>query len=340
MEVSTVITAADIAYSNANNLIVQASTLSSIALVVTVLRCYVRLVMLKAFEKDYWTIIVSMLLTTIIFGCYVSEVPFGLGKHLAVIRMDKPKYRELLKIRLVHQVCVTAGVIMVKISIFSCIPITAIWDFRLRPPPMGSGNAKCLSNITFSQIAFFNTVVNIATDFLLALLPIPIVWNLSLSLRAKILLALVLSLGIFASVAGIMKAHVSKTMLNDAERFVYDRYSMWNFIELDVGIIAASLPTLKPLLNRFLQATRAIAASHPTKTSRYSFREPSSFGYAKQHDDLDTIIEMRHYKGKSETTVSLLSHFSDGNAWSIGRADSCDSLVLPIQGRDRDSWPS
>jgi len=57
------------------------------------------------------------ILATIAFGCYISEVPLGLGKHLAVIQLDPPKYRQLLKIRLVHQVCVTAGVTVVKISV-------------------------------------------------------------------------------------------------------------------------------------------------------------------------------------------------------------------------------
>ncbi|KAI4712351.1 hypothetical protein J4E89_002618 [Alternaria sp. Ai002NY15] len=56
-----------------------------------------------------------------------------------------------------------------------------------------------------------------------------------------------------------MKARVSKTIMNDPERFVHDAFSMWNFIELEVGIIAASLPSLKPLCNRFLEAARSVA---------------------------------------------------------------------------------
>jgi hypothetical protein len=51
---------ADIAYSNASSLMVQAGTIFGIALAITLLRCYVRLVMLKSFGKDDWTIIVSM----------------------------------------------------------------------------------------------------------------------------------------------------------------------------------------------------------------------------------------------------------------------------------------
>lgn len=51
---------AGIAYSNASSLMFQAGTIYGIALAITLLRCYVRLVMLKSFDKDDWTIIVSM----------------------------------------------------------------------------------------------------------------------------------------------------------------------------------------------------------------------------------------------------------------------------------------
>jgi hypothetical protein len=156
---------------------------------------------------------------------------------------------------------------------------------------------------------------------LLALLPIPVIWKLHLSRRSKTLLVFVLSLGLFASVAGIMKAHVSKTILFDPERFVHDTFSMWNFIELDVGIIAASLPALKPLFKRSLEVARSIVQSQPTKTSRYSFREPASLGYARQNDALEKDLEMIHYKDGCETTVKITSPLpdkDDAHPWSIG----------------------
>jgi hypothetical protein len=36
------------------------------------------------------------------------------------------------------------------------MPVQAAWDVRLRPPPLGTGNAKCFSNITFRNIGVFN----------------------------------------------------------------------------------------------------------------------------------------------------------------------------------------
>jgi len=60
MDKHTAVSDAETSYSNASNLMIQAGTIFVIALAVTLLRCYVRLVMLKAFGKDDWTILVSM----------------------------------------------------------------------------------------------------------------------------------------------------------------------------------------------------------------------------------------------------------------------------------------
>jgi hypothetical protein len=60
---------ADIAYSNASSLIIQAGTIFGIAFATVLLRCYVRVVMLKAFGKDDFTIIVSTVRGTLRIFC-------------------------------------------------------------------------------------------------------------------------------------------------------------------------------------------------------------------------------------------------------------------------------
>jgi hypothetical protein len=140
---------------------------------------------------------------------------------------------------------------------------------RLRPPPIGNGNAKCFSQSVFARFALSNSIINIATDFLLALLPVPLIWKLQIGLRTKILVE-ILSLGLFACTAGIVKSTYNKTILTDPRRFVHDGYSMWNFIELNVGIIAASLPTLKPFLTRLVEVARGLTSGQ--KESGYSDR--------------------------------------------------------------------
>jgi hypothetical protein len=50
-----------------------------------------------------------------------------------------------------------------------------------------------------------NAAINIATDLLFAILPIPLVWKLQLTTRTKLGLVCILSLGFFAAATAIYK---------------------------------------------------------------------------------------------------------------------------------------
>jgi hypothetical protein len=42
-------------------------------------------------------------------------------------------------------------------QIWQCVPVEAVWNLDLRPPPLGHGTAKCFSAETFTNIGLFNT---------------------------------------------------------------------------------------------------------------------------------------------------------------------------------------
>ena len=109
---------------------------------------------------------------------------------------------------------------------------------------------------------YIHLAVTISTDFLLALLPVPFVWQLQLNGRTKITLVCILALGLFAGVAAIIKSEKQKTALIDPDPYIDDTFTMWRFIEYDVGIIVASLPSLKPLFKHILHnGTRGTTVS-------------------------------------------------------------------------------
>jgi hypothetical protein len=54
----------------------------------------------------------------VFYVCYVIEIKsFGIGKYMAVIQSDEEGFRQLLKIRLIHQLCACSGLLLVKMSI-------------------------------------------------------------------------------------------------------------------------------------------------------------------------------------------------------------------------------
>lgn len=130
--------------------------------------------------------------------------------------------------------------------IFSCLPIRAQWDYAARE------GAKCFSIAVFSGLGIANSAVNLATDILLAVLPIPVVMQMQLNRRSKIALCFVLALGFIAVGAGAVKLKVQITFLSDNDRFWNDRFPLWAAVELYFAIISASLPTLRPLVLKFI----------------------------------------------------------------------------------------
>ena len=80
---------------------------------------------------------------------------------------------------------------------FQCQPLALTWD--------SSVVGKCMPPANLKFAAFFNSSVAILTDVVFALLPIPILWNVQMNWRVKSAVAAILSLGIFAAVAAIVK---------------------------------------------------------------------------------------------------------------------------------------
>jgi len=143
-------------------------------------------------------------------------------------------------------------------------------------------NAKCLSGKTFVGLGIVSSGINIGTDILLALMPIPVILSLSLNKRTKIALCTVMASGVIAVAAGAVKIQSQYGYLTDTDRLYKDRYAVWAAIELYFGIIAASLPTLKPLMAAFLSSARQTL--HTTPRARRVQKFPPTIHNPRIHD--------------------------------------------------------
>ncbi|CAN9336731.1 unnamed protein product [Alternaria alternata] len=210
-------------------------------------------------------------------------------------------------------------------QVWACLPVEASWNYSLRPPPLGNGSAKCFSRDTFGRIALFNAVINCLTDFLLALLPVPLIWQLKLNVRTRMSLIAILSLGVFAGAAGVFRATVFNTILHDPRRFVHDKWMMWNYVELTVGIIAGSLPALKPLFLRVLNAARertAVGTGRVTGSGR-----PDTLGYERQ-DQSKSGIALSEYRSGNRASGTAMER----PVWRTESRNDSDESVIPLHG--------
>lgn len=211
--------------------------------------------------------------------------------------------------------------------IFNCgLKPSANWNFALR----ATGEAKCFSNTTFTNIGIFNSSVNIATDVLFAVLPIPIIWRLQTNLRTKLTLIFILSLGIFACVASIVKTVIQAGVLSDPDWTYHDSFFMWNNIEFNIGILAATLPTLRPLFAKILGATQRF-------TSSASRNRPTN--YAAGYDADGLAYHKRGSTNPTSRTNRSKDYYQFGSRHSTELADLQRGASTHAFGRDPNKMP-
>ncbi|KAF2274319.1 uncharacterized protein EI97DRAFT_125978 [Westerdykella ornata] len=397
----------EIAFTNAPEILAITGTFFALASFVFLLRCYVRLGMLKVFGTDDYVMTIAMLLAAAVFACFKIETDHGLGKHFMVLLGTDPAgYMQLSKVLYVHSILIMVAISTVKISIgffllrlstskpfhrflfvimvfivvltiscamtliFQCVPVQAAWDMSLRPPPLGTGDAKCYSMAVFRNLGLMNSCMmfpppsspsrlwmesdvhpafNIVTDVLFATIPVPLIWRLQLNLRTKFTLIGILSLGLFACVAAIIKAVQQWDVLNDPDWTVKDSFNIWNYIELTVGIIAASLPSLKPLFVSILDTARAITSGGRTKATGYGHsgygKGAGSLGYIKQPDASNRSIAMQSLTSKEDSgpqspykvrITTQPTGLADKEAWDMVHRKASDESMYPLQAEQQD----
>jgi hypothetical protein len=87
-------------------------------------------------------------------------------------------------------------------TIFQCSPIEGAWNFEVEP--------QCISVM---KVYYFSTAFSILTDILLVVVPLPLFWKLKLPVREKWIVTGLFGLGLFASVASILRI----TVLHDVQ---------------------------------------------------------------------------------------------------------------------------
>ncbi|KAK3500221.1 major facilitator superfamily domain-containing protein [Neurospora hispaniola] len=154
-----------------------------------------------------------------------------------------------------------AGTILTFMNIFQCSPLRAAWDITVE-------SAKCLPLLTEF---ICSAPVNIVTDLAILALPIPVLTGMRLPPRQKTILILTFTLGIFVSIVDVVRIYylqqavgIVSMNFSDDPSAIYGQsvnfpwnasFSlMWSAVEVNVGIICACIPTLKPLIIRILPA--------------------------------------------------------------------------------------
>jgi fucose permease len=159
-------------------------------------------------------------------------------------------------------VVILGGLALTLVNAFQCWPPQQAFD----PLKATETNEKCTSVLT---IYLSSAPLNIITDVAILLLPMPIFRNLYTARKQKLILVVTFGFGLFATIIGIVRVaylqHAASDELHSNNTTNYDTHAsgssfywyaalsfMWSAVEVNVGIMCACVPALKPLFVKFL----------------------------------------------------------------------------------------
>lgn len=229
----------------------------------------------KNLGVDDWLMCTGLILYSVTAALVIVCCFYGAGQHSKVL--DRPTIQKGTKLFFIAEFFYAACTVPIKCSI--CVTLLRIADARRRfvwtiwgmmvlmavaavifiivianicHPIMtlwGEANGVCNLELN-SSVSFFFSAVSIVTDFTLAILPGVLLWRIQMKSRVKFSVTIMLGLAAFASCATIVRLRYL-TLYNDPNEFMYSTgaIGLWSIIEEGIGIIAGSMPALRPLLS-------------------------------------------------------------------------------------------
>ncbi|ORY10384.1 hypothetical protein BCR34DRAFT_625268 [Clohesyomyces aquaticus] len=158
-------------------------------------------------------------------------------------------------VRCLLALVVVASFGMLVAAICSCTPVSDAWSAKIFFESFqGIYHAKCYNPINFW---FFQAGFNLVTDFVIWVLPFPFVLNLrSMPIRRRLELVGIFSVGILSVVASAIRLWILVLWVSSWEEQGTHTgdFLIWGQVEQHSGIIAASIPFLRPLIRKAYQA--------------------------------------------------------------------------------------
>ncbi|KAK6080981.1 hypothetical protein SCUP515_03123 [Seiridium cupressi] len=290
-------------------------TMMGLSTICVFLRIYVRGVMIKMFGLDDGVIVLAFLAAMGSMMCLVAETKYGAGRHFSDITLDE--FSQLSYWQYIHGPLLVSGISLVKIS-------------------LGFFLLRFVQGLWYKRFIIFMIVMNIITDAVFLLLPVPVIVGLQVNKRTKASLLFILSLGSFACVASIVRVYVGSHLFQDFDYTWAYAFFIWNYAELHTAIIAACLPALRPLFASMLENTsrRLRATGYMYGSSRYANKYgPKSnnrSGYHRQEDavGLESLRRINHLEDgtyKARVTSASVTGVSRDD-------DSSENGILPPKG--------
>ncbi|KAH8662395.1 hypothetical protein BX600DRAFT_542059 [Xylariales sp. PMI_506] len=301
-----------------------------LCIVVTGLRLWVRLRYGKRGLDDYFCVF-GLILWLVEIGTVFAQCHYGLGQHN--ISYTREQELQTMKYFFLFQIFYVWSNIPIKLSIClsilrvavsapwlqwtlyfvgfvitcssfitnvwlltDCTPVSTYWN-----PATPGGRCRPSEQTVYMSTAY--SIINIVTDWTMALLPVGLLWKVNMPWKQKLSCMAILGLGIFASIATLIRIqYLPKFASTDDYLYWLGLIVLWTIVELGLALIAVSLMALRPLLRRCFstESNQEDLANPPPnfQQARSGFWRAHGWGLAM---GLDTFIKSLTLTNPSRT---------------------------------------
>ncbi|RAO65756.1 uncharacterized protein BHQ10_001768 [Talaromyces amestolkiae] len=273
---SSQVTVVDV--NRASELLIPTILTTIVAFIVTALRIYVRLRLIKLLDWDDFFNVLAMATTFVVMGLVIGGTSNGIGRHIQFLENDIHAATYSIMLMRIAEFMLIISTVFVKISISlflkrlfptskrwkaffwafivfntltslidaavifpQCTPVALNWDKTIE--------GHCWSDTAINALGIAQGTIAAATDFVLSILPIVFLWNIKIIWRVKIGVCAIMALG-FASGGFALARTVLVPSLTATHDPTWDLVPLfkWAVLEATFGVIAAAAPSVRPLL--------------------------------------------------------------------------------------------
>ncbi|TDZ27836.1 Satratoxin biosynthesis SC1 cluster protein 4 [Colletotrichum spinosum] len=309
--------------------------LVSISIIFVTLRVFTRLHIVKRpLGPEDYCIGLSLALAIAFFGLSIKLCQLGVGVHLwQVKRIDysPPFLLHSVAVIVVYSLSVTTAkmsllILYLRLSpdrafrivvvsfiaftaayalaylfviVFSCRPIEASWDVTTR------SGATCIDKNTVYLVL---SATNIAMDIVCLVLPLKIIMPLQMPNRQKWSLIALFATGFFVCFCAIRRTVLLPPLFRSTD-FTRDveKQLNWACVEVNAGIICASVPALKPFFVRYLPMVVSSRITGSTKKSNHNYQTSVPYSTTVENNKKRRNVQSEAYELHSHDELSLSS---------------------------------
>ncbi|GAM38536.1 hypothetical protein TCE0_033f09330 [Talaromyces pinophilus] len=192
--------------------------------------------------------------------------------YLLAILGNNKTYRYALWAVMIWQLA--GNIVSAVLPLSICRNVNILWDWTVK--------TTCGNTVAVIQFAYYSNSANSACDLFLAVFPTLIFWNLNLKMRVKIGLIVLLSLGLVAMVASIIKTTKLTSVPGVTNLGATGGLELfrWGYVENAIIIITSSVPCIRPLI---MSSVRKFSSRGYSRS--YELTGPQTGQRRTGHDD-------------------------------------------------------